>query len=466
MAQNQALRTTASPAPVTPLDAVALASEAVAQARRAGADLADALYVHHVSLAAGWRLGKIEEAERAEAGDLGLRIFARAPSGALRQAVVSTTDFKRAALAEAVERALAMARAAPEDPYCGLADPALLARDWPDLDLEDPVEPEIGDLLARARAAEEAALAVPGVTNSEGGSAHWGRSTVALATSEGFAGSYGATGHSLSCSVLAGEGTAMERDYDFARARFAADLPDAAAIGRRAGERTIARLRPRKVRTVRAPVIYDPRVANGLLGHLAGAITGPAIARGTSFLKTKMGERLFAPGIEILDDPHRRRGLGSKPFDGEGVVNRRTAVIEGGRLVSWLLDTASARQLGLVTTGHAARGTGGPPSPSTTNLFMAPSQTTPEDLIADIREGLYVTELMGMGVNPTTGDYSRGAAGFWIENGRISYPVSEITVAGNLLDMFARCTPANDLEFRYATNAPSLRIEGMTIAGA
>jgi PmbA protein len=309
-------------------------------------------------------------------------------------------------------------------------------------------------------------MAVPGITNSEGGGASFGRSAVTLATSEGFFGSYAGTSHSVGVAVLSGEGTGMERDYDSASTRHATDLEPPEAIGKRAGERAVARLNPRRVKSQSVPVVFAPRVSAGLLGHFAGAISGASIARGVSFLKEFMGKPVFARGIAIVDDPHRPRGLRSKPFDGEGVRNQKRAIIEDGVLTTWLLDCASAKQLGLTSTGHAARGTGGPPSPSITNLYMEAGTVSPEGLIADIRDGFYLTELMGMGVNGVTGDYSRGAAGFWIENGKISYPVSEVTVAGNLKDMFRNLTPASDLVFRYGSNAPTLRVEGMTVAGA
>ena len=329
-----------------------------------------------------------------------------------------------------------------------------------------PAEPSAETLIERARAVEGAAMAVPGITNSEGGGASFGRSAMALATSTGFFGRYAATSHGIGVAVLAGEGTVMERDYESVSARHAADLEGAQAVGKRAGERTIARLNPKKAKSAALPVVYDPRVSAGLVGHFASAISGASIARGVSFLKDRMGESVFAPGINIIDDPHRQRGLRSKPFDGEGVANRRMALIENGVLKTWLLDCASAKQLGLITTGHAARGTGGPPSPSPTNLYMEAGTVSPESLMSDIKDGFYVTELMGMGVNGVTGDYSRGATGFWIENGKIAYPVSGVTIAGNLKEMFARLTPANDLVFRHGTNAPTLRVEGMTIAGA
>jgi len=430
-------------------------------ARAAGADAADALVVESVSAGVSYRLGKLEEVERSESMDLGVRVFVGA-----RVAFVSSTDLTTAAIGALPERAVAMARLAPEDKYAGLAPAELLARSYPDLDLEDPAEPSPDLLIERARAVEGAAMAVKGVTNSEGGGASYSRSAIALATSEGFFGRYASTNRSIGVAVLAGEGTAMERDYDSASARHASDLESPETVGRRAGERTVARLNPRKAKSAALPVVFEPRAASSMLGHFAGAISGSAIARGVSFLKDRMGEAVFAPGITIVDDPHRIRGLRSKPFDGEGVRNQRMALIDKGVLTSWLLDCASARQLGLTTTGNAARGTGGPPHPATTNLYMEAGTVTRDSLMADIKDGFYVTELMGMGVNPVTGDYSRGAAGFWIENGQIAYPVSGVTIAGNLKEMFRLLTPANDLEFRYGTNAPTLRIEGMTLAGS
>ena len=433
----------------------------LAAAKRAGADAADALFVENVSASVSYRLGKLEDVERSESADLGVRVFL-----GNRVAFVSSTDFSADALAGLPQRAMAMARLAPEDKYAGLAPADRLAKTIPALDLEDMQEPAPEVLVERARAAESAGLAVKGVTNSEGGGVSFTRASVALATSHGFYGRYAGTSHSIGVSMLAGEGVGMERDYDQASARHTADLRSAEDIGRRAGEQAVRRLNPRKVKSQSVPVVFDERESSGLLGHFAGAISGAAIARGVSFLKDKMGEEIFSPGISIIDDPHRLRGLRSKPFDGEGVANQRRALIEQGRLTSWLLDCASARQLGLETTGHAARGTGGPPHPTTTNLYMAAGKLSPEELIADIAQGFYVTELMGMGVNTVTGDYSRGAAGFWIENGKIAFPVSEVTIAGNLKDMFRNLTPASDLVFRYGTNAPTLRIEGMTIAGA
>jgi PmbA protein len=433
----------------------------VKAARAAGADAADALEYKNISVGVSYRLGKLEDVGRSESNDLGLRVFV-----GQQVAFVSSNDYSEKALAELPERALAMARLAPEDQYAGLAARELLAKTYPDLEIDDPQEPSTVLLVECARAAEAAALEVPGVTNSEGGSADYGRSMITLCTSKGFLGGYSGTSRSVAVSVIAGEGTGMERDYDYSSTRFAADLEAPHIVGKRAGERAVKRLNPRKAKTQSVPVIFDPRVAASLVGHFSGAISGAAIARGVSFLKDKLGEAVFSAGVTIVDDPHRKRGLRSKPFDGEGVVNRRTLLADKGRLTTWLLDSASARQLGLTTTGHAARGTGGPPSPSATNLYMMPGPLTPAQLMADMRDGLYVTELIGMGVNSVTGDYSRGAAGFWIENGQLAYPVSGVTIAGNLKDMYLHLTPANDLVFRYGTDTPTLRVDGMTIAGA
>ncbi|MBV8890260.1 MAG: TldD/PmbA family protein [Alphaproteobacteria bacterium] len=438
-----------------------LLQDLIGRARRAGADAADAVMFEGVSLSHARRLGKTEKLERSEHRDLGLRVFV-----GRQQAIVSSSDRSAKALAELVERALGMARAVPEDPFCGLAEPGDIAHDWPELDMLDPEEPPAETLIERAAAAEEAALAVPGVTNSEGAEAGWGRSRVALAASNGFAGAYAGSHQGVSVSVLGGSGTGMERDYDYTSAIHAADLRDPAEIGRNAGERAVKRLGARKMPTGKFPVVFDSRVARGFISHLLGAINGPSIARGTSFLKDRLGQRVFPEGITIIDDPHRRRGLRSKPFDGEGIANRRRALIEKGVLTTWLLDLRSARQLGLKTTGHAARGTASPPSPASTNVWIEPGLLSPAELMADIASGLYVTELMGMGVNGVTGDYSRGAAGFWIENGEIAFPVSEMTVAGNLKDMFARLVAANDLEFKTGADAPTLRIDDLTVAGA
>jgi PmbA protein len=441
--------------------ALDLLQDLMARARRAGADAADAVLFEGVSLSHARRLGKTEKLERSEGQDLGLRVFI-----GRQQAIVSSSDRSPTALDELVERAVAMARTVPEDSYCGIADPAEIAHEWPRLDMLDPAEPSAEVLIERARAAEEAALAIEGVTNSEGAEAGWGRSSIALAASNGFTGAYSGSSQGVSASVIAGSGTGMERDYDYASAIYAADLRDPAEIGKSAGERAVKRLGAKKMPTCRCPVVFDPRVARSFLSHLLGAISGPSIARGTSFLKDRLSERIFPQAITIIDDPHRQRGLRSKPFDGEGIANRRRAIIDNGVLTTWLLDLRSARQLGLKTTGHAARGTSSPPGPSATNVWIEPGAVNPKELIADIASGFYVTEMMGMGVNGVTGDYSRGAAGFWIEKGEIAFPVSEMTVAGNLKEMFARVVVADDLEFKAGADSPTLRIDDLTVAGA
>jgi PmbA protein len=437
-----------------------LLDDLLARARKAGADAADAVFMHGAAVTIAERLGRPEKLERAEGRDLGLRVFV-----GKRQAIASSTDFAPKALDELATRAVAMAKAVPEDPFCGIAEPAELAKTVPNLDLCDPEEPTTETLMARLRAAEHAARAVPGVTNSEGAEAGWNRVEIALAASNGFRNAYPVSHSAVSVSVVAGEGTGMERDYDFSSAIYGSELESAELVGRRAGEKAVKRLNPRKVATAKVSVVFDPRVANSLVGHLAGAINGAGIARGVSFLKDKMGQRLFPAGIDIVDNPLRRRGKASRPFDGEGLATVERRLIEDGMLKTWVLDLRSARQLGLKSTGNAARGTSSPPGPSTSNLYLAPGKLSPAELMADIDSGFYCTELIGFGVNNVTGDYSRGAAGFWIEKGEIAYPVSEITIAGNLKDMFLNLRPANDLDFRYGTNAPTLRVEGLTVAG-
>jgi PmbA protein len=438
-----------------------LLDQLIARARKAGADQADAVMFEGISISHAQRLGKIEKLERSEGYDVGLRVLI-----GRRQAIVSSNDRASAALDALVERAVAMARAVPEDEFCGLAEPGQIATSWPSLDQVDPDEPSTERLIELAKTAEEAARAVAGITNSEGAEASWGRHSFAMAASNGFRGTYAGSSHGVSVSVLAGTGAGMERDYDYSSAVYGADLEDAALVGRRAGERAVRRLGARKPATCKVPVLYDPRIASSLLGHLSGAISGPSVARKTSFLKDKLGQRIFPAGVTVTDDPHRPRGFRSKPFDSEGVPNARRALIDDGVLASWILDLRSGRQLGLASTGNAVRGTSGPPSPAPTNLYMEPGQLSPAALMADIKSGLYVTELIGMGVNGVTGDYSRGASGFWIENGELAYPVNEITIAGNLKDMFLNLTPAADLVFRASVNAPTLRVEGLTVAGS
>lgn len=445
---------------LTPDQARDVAHQAVERARAAGADAADAVYAADAALDVSVRLGALEDVGRSESAELGLRVFV-----GKRSSQVAATDLSDAALATLVERAVAMAKEAPEDEWAGLAPADRLLHGAPPLlDLDDGGDVSPAALKDMALAAEEAARAVPGVTNSEGGGVGASRSVWALATSGGFAAAYSTTGYGLSASVLAGEGGAMVRDYDHSSARHLARLEDPAAIGRRAGERAVARANPGRIASGAMPVVFDPRVGSSLLGHLIGAISGSAITRRTSFLLEALGTQVFAPGIAIEDDPHRPHGLRSRPFDGEGLPVSPTQIVTDGLLETWLLDSASARQLGLEPTGHAARGVGGNPGVAPTNLYLAAGTTPPETLIGEISHGVYVTELIGMGVNGVTGDYSRGGAGFLIENGEITTPVAEFTIAGNLKDMFRELTPANDLVFRYATNVPTIRIDGMTVA--
>jgi PmbA protein len=440
---------------------LALLGDLMAMAKAAGAQSADAVIFQNTALSCAWRLGKREQIDRSESIDIGLRAFVGD-----RQAVVSTSDPAPDALRAVAMRAVEMARVVPEDPHGGLADATADAPDAAPLDMEGDAEPSEAALESRAAAAEDAARAVSGISNSEGAEASWGRTRVALATSNGFSAAYTTSRSSLSVSVIAGTGTGMERDYASTSAVHTADLEAPEALGARAAEQAVRRLDPRKLATAEMPLIYEPRVSRGLLMSLAGAINGAAIARGTSFLRDSMGKRIFTSGITVTDDPLRPRGLRSKPFDGEGVAGTPLDVITDGVLSHWLLDSRAARQLGLQGNGRASRGTAGPPSPTATNLYMHPGTESPESMIGSIKRGLLVTELIGMGVNGVTGDYSRGAAGFLIEDGKIAYPVSEITVAGNLRDMFASLTPANDLSFHYGVDAPTIRIDGMTVAGA
>jgi PmbA protein len=439
---------------------LSLAEDTVQRALKAGASAADALAVDRRGIEVSVREGNIENLERAEAREVGLRVFIGEAS-----AMIAGSVHDAPALDRLAEQAVAMARAAPPDPYAGLAGEKEYAREFPDLDLVPNGELTADRLRADALAMEKSALAVPGVTKSGGADASYSDRAIALVTSGGFAGGYRRTSCSLSASAIAGDGTGMERDYDFSTALSPADLLPPDVIGRSAGERAVKRLHPRKVKSQVVPVIYDPRVAASLAGHVIGAALGSSVAKGTSFLKDKKGSQVFRKGINIIDDPLRRRGLASRPFDAEGIASRGFTLIDDGVLTGWLLDLRSARQLGLTPNGYATRGLASPPSPSSTNAYLAPGDHAPEDLIKSIGHGLYVTELIGSGANLVTGDYSRGASGFWIENGELAYPVSEITIAGNLNEMFASLTPANDLEFRRTVNAPTCLIEAMTIGG-
>jgi PmbA protein len=437
-----------------------LAQRLVEAARRAGADQADAVAVRGVSHGVEVRDGRMQESERSEGDDVGLRVIV-----GRRQAVVSTNDISGDGVSKLAERAVAMARVAPDDKYVGLADPELLARAFPELDLLDPQTPSTAELERRAREAEQAAMAVEGITKSGGASASSGIGGMVLVTSTGFHGAFLRSSQSIAMTAIAGDGTKMERDYEYTTAPHGEDLMTPQDVGRVAGERTAARVGPRKVETCKAPVIFDPRVAGSLVGHLVSAANGASIARKTSFLKDRLGEKLFKDGIRIVDDPLRKRGLRSQAFDAEGVAVKQLAIVDDGVLTSWLLDSATARELGLATTGHAHRGVSSSPSPGPYNLHLEAGAVSPAELMSDIKQGFYVTDLIGSGVNGVTGDYSRGAAGFWIENGELTFAVSEVTIAGHLIEMYKTLTPASDLSFRYGVNAPTLRIEGLTIAG-
>ncbi len=440
-----------------------LLHDVVQAALKVGADAAEAVSAERQSVSISVRLGALEEVEREEARDLGLRVFI-----GRQQATVSGSDISAVARAKLVERAVAMARLAPEDPYAGLAPRERLAngatRDL-DLDLYDPAEPSVETLEHDARTAEEAARAIEGVTNSDGGSAGWSSSMWRMVTSEGFAGSHRATGSSLSAMVIAGDDDGMERGWEGRSTRWRADLPTAAAVGAEAGRRAVAQLGGRKIESGSAAVIFENRLAASLISPMVGAISGPSVARGVSFLKDKLGQALFAKGVQVVDEPHRLRGLGSAPFDDEGVANARTAIIEDGVLKTWLLNSATARQLGLQTTGHASRGLAGPPGVSPANLTLLPGEHDLEALMRDAGSGLLVTSMFGPSLNANTGDWSIGVSGHWFENGEASYPVTEITVAGNLIDIYARLVPGADLELRGATNSPSILVPDLAIAG-
>lgn len=430
----------------------------VEAAKRAGADAADAVAVRGRSTSVSVRLGKVEGTSSSESDDISLRVF-------VGQRVASVSATAASDPRMLAERAVAMARVSPEDPFQGLADPSLLTAEPRDLELFDPTEISADRMRDDALAMEEAALAVPGITNSGGVGAGAGMGGLVLATSHGFVGHYVGTRFSLSASVIAGEGTGMERDYEFSSRLHFADLDAPETIGRKAGERAVRRLNARKASTGPVTVVYDPRVARGMAGHLAGAINGASVARKTSFLRDMMGKQVASAGITVIDEPLKVRGQASRPFDGEGIEGEKLAMIDKGLLQHWFLSTSAARELGLTTNGRGARSASSV-SPTSTNLSIEPGTAAPEDMIRSLKSGFYVTEVFGQGVNMVTGEYSRGASGFWIENGELAYPVSEVTIASNLKDMFLNMVPANDLDRNYGTAAPTLLIEGMTLAGS
>jgi PmbA protein len=437
-----------------------IAADVMSRALKLGATAVDAMAVDQRSTEVSIRNGQVEELVQSEAKEVGLRVFAGQSSATISGSVLTSDALQRLA-----ERAVQMAKLAPPDPYAGLADPSQLAKTAIDLDLISADFPSAAKLKDMATEAEAAAMAVKGVSRSNGSGAASSYYDVASVSSNGFSKSYRRTGFSMSASAICGEGTSMERDYDGTSANHFSDLETAEKIGRTAGERAVKRFNPRKVNSQSVPVIFDRRVASSLLGHLAGAINGAAIARGVSFLKDDLGKAIFKSNISIIDNPLRLRGPASRSFDGEGLPVQQRAFIDKGVLTSWVLDLRSSRQLGLEPTGNGARGLASQPSPSTSNLHMEAGEQSPAEMMKAIGTGLLITDFIGSSINSATGDYSRGASGFWIENGDIAYPVSEITVAGNLKQMFLSLTPANDLIFKGATNAPTCLIEGMTLAG-
>ena len=435
----------------------------ISAAKRAGAEQADALAISGTSVAIDIRAGALEQAERSEGTEIGLRVLIGG-----RQACVSASDISEATISALAERAVAMAKEAPSDPYAGLADPDQIARNWDlaALEMADPAaEPNAAALEASARAVESAALAVPGITQVEA-SAAYSRRAMHLAASNGFSGGYGRTSHSLSAVAFTGQGTAMERDWAAEGRTFAADMPGPDPIGTLAGERALQRAGAVKPRTGTFPVLFDERVASSLIGHLLSAANGAAIARGASWLRDALGTQVLPASLSVIEDPHRPRISASRPFDGEGLPTHRRVIVENGVLMGWTLDLATGRKLGMPSTANGARGTSSPPSPSTSNIDLTPGHYTRQDLISQMGTGLLVTSMIGSTISATTGDYSRGAAGFWVENGVISHPVNECTIAGNLRDMLLRIIAANDARAHLSTRVPSLLIEGMTIAGA
>ena len=446
----------------SPDEARQIAQSLVERGIAAGASAAAALYTGNRSSGVQVRLGELEDVSRSEGEEVGLRLFV-----GQRSATVASSDFSDDALTALVERCLDMAGKAPEDPYAGLAPTDLLELgDPPFLDADDKADPDPASLRERALEAEAASRLVAGVTNSNGASASASASTIALATSGGFARANRASGYTCSASVIAGEGASMHRDHAWHSARHLDDLDAAAEIGRRAGERAVARLNPSRPKPGKYPVIFDPRVSSGLLSHFSGAINGASVARKTSFLRDKLGMQVFGSGVTIVDDPLRLRGLRSRPFDGEGVRVSRQELVSDGILNQWMADSAAARQLGIQPTGHAARGTGGAPGAAPSNLYMEAGSRSREEMLAGVPEAVLIIELIGQGVNGVTGDYSRGAVGFMVREGEIAEPVAEITIAGNLIEMFATLEPASDLEFRRGIDAPTILIPEMTVAAA
>lgn len=439
---------------------ISTAEQLVSKAMQHGAEFADVIVLGNESVTSEYRLGKKENIERSESAALGLRTVI-----GKRASVVSASDIRPHQFEELASRCVSMTKETPEDPYLCITDEASYAKSFDDLELYDSHAPDIAWLDEQAEQVEAAAMTVEGITNSEGGSASHGSSDVVLVTSRGFSHQYRSSMNSISVCVLAGEGTAMERDYDYSSKRFVADLASASSIGKKAAEKTLKRLGAKRAKTGSYPVVFANDISNSLVGYFTSAINGASICQNTSFLKDCMGKKIFSDAIHITDDPFIKRGHGSRNCDAEGVMPKKLNLVENGVLQSWILDLRSAHKLGLETTGHANRGVSSNPSPSSSNVTLANGTLSFEELISDIKQGFFVTDTFGMGVNLVTGDYSQGANGFWIENGEICFPVNEVTIAGRLQDMFLQMTAANDIEFKTSRNAPSLRIESMTVAG-
>ena len=432
----------------------------IKKSKKAGADNIDVVYVENTNIDVGCRLKKIEKLERSESNDLGLRFIKNK-----KRVIVSSNDLKEKNLEELVYKASKMVSAVPKDPYCSIASKKDIIKTIPNLKIFDNKEPSVKSLKNKVIEAEKAGLNVKGVTNSEGAEIGWNKSKIHLFNSNGLNVSYQSSSYSVYAVLIAGRGTSMEREYEYSSSIFEKDLTKTSIVGKKAGELAVKKLNPKKIKTSKIPVIFSPRVANSFLKHLSASINGNSITRGTSFLKKKLNKKIFSNEINIVDDPLKEKGLQSKPFDGEGLRTKKTQIVQNGQLKTWFLDLATAKQLKLKSTAHASRGISSPPTPSPTNLYFEPGHVSPENLIGNIKNGVYLTELMGSSVNLINGDYSRGGSGFMIDKGEITYPVNEITIADNLNEMFKKMILANDLEFKQGLNSPTMLIENMTVAG-
>ena len=432
----------------------------IKKSKKAGAEDVDVVYVENTNIDVGCRLKKIEKLERSESNDLGLRFIKNK-----KQVIVSSNDLSNKSLEELVYKASNMVKAVPKDPYCSIAEKKDLIKKIPNLNILENKEPSINSLKNKVIEAEKAGLNVNGVTNSEGSEIGWNKSKIHLFNSNGLNVNYQSSNYSIYVVLIAGKGTSMEREYEFASSVSEKDLIKPSIVGKTAGEKAVKRLKPRKIKTSKIPVIFSPRVANSFLRYLSSSINGNSIARGTSFLKKKLNKKIFSENIIIVDNPLKKGGLQSKPFDGEGLETKKTEIVKNGELKTWILDLSTAKQLKLKSTGHASRGISSPPSPNPTNLYFEPGNISKKNLIGNIKKGIYLTELMGSSVNLINGDYSRGGSGFWIDKGEITYPINEITIADNLNEMFKRIILADDLEFKQGLNSPTMLIENMTVAG-